>query len=322
MTEIQTTWGWLLAIDLFGSGLGAGTFFVVAIMALLSGERFKSTVRFGAWASAVVIVAGVLTLLLDVGQPLRAMVLFQSFVNPDSWMMRGAWLLFSAIVVNGLFALLWTDRALELAGRVWKGFVTKRSIFRGILAVLGLAVNAGVAAYTGILLSVLPFRPLWHTELLPVLFISSALFTGLILVAGYACLRERGEGADRLRLVLGILVVVMAVVEGTVLALYLAEARGGTPDALRSLRLLTQGTLGVLFWVVAVTLGVVVPFLAFGSLLFRWRKEPAKVIPWVGVVAGLAGAWMLRFAVLSAGLPAQLASPAFQQILEGVKFIP
>ena len=322
MTEIQTTWGWLLAIDLFCSGLGAGAFIVVAVLALITRERFKSSVRFGAWASVVVIVMGVLALLLDVGQPLRAVVLFRSFVHLDSWMMRGAWLLFSAILVNGLFALLWTDRALEWAGHRVKLVVAKRSIFRAILAVLGIAINAGVAGYTGILLSVLPFRPLWYTSLLPALFITSALLTGVTLVATYVSLRERGENVARLSMVLAILVVLTVVVEGILIALYLAEMRSGSADTVRSLNLLTGGTLGVLFWGVAVALGLAVPFLAFGSHLYRWRTAPVAAIPWLGLVAGLAGAWTLRFAILSAGLPAMLASPAMQQVLEGIKYLP
>lgn len=322
MTEIQSTWGWLLAIDLFCSGLGAGAFIVVAILALTTGERFKATVRFGAWASAIVIVTGVLSLLLDVGQPLRAVVLFRSFVHIHSWMMRGAWLLFSAILVNGLFALLWTDRVLEWAGSHLKPVAAGRKALRALLAILGIAVNIGVASYTGILLSVLPFRPLWYTSLLPALFIASALLAGATLVAAYANLGERAEKAPGLRLVLAALVMLLAIGEGVIIWLYLTEMRGGTVDAVRSLDFMAGGMLGILFWGLAVALGVAVPFLAFGSHLFRWRAAPVAAVAWVGLVAALAGAWTLRFVVLSAGLPAMIASPALQQALEGIKYIP
>jgi formate-dependent nitrite reductase membrane component NrfD len=88
VTELQTTWGWLVAIDLFCGGLAAGAFVTIALLALLTGERFKSTIRFGAWASALLVALGALTLLLDVGKPFRAIVLFRSFVHLDSWMAR------------------------------------------------------------------------------------------------------------------------------------------------------------------------------------------------------------------------------------------
>jgi formate-dependent nitrite reductase membrane component NrfD len=69
MTEIQSTWGWLVAFYLFLGGLGAGAFVAIGIVSLATGERFKSTVRFGAWVSAIAIGVGTLFLLIDVGKP-------------------------------------------------------------------------------------------------------------------------------------------------------------------------------------------------------------------------------------------------------------
>ena len=47
------------------------------------------------------------------------------------------------------------------------------------------------------------------------------------------------------------------------------------------------------------------------------------MIPVIALVACLAGAWTLRFLVLSAGLPQAVASPGMEQILQGgVTFIP
>ena len=255
MIGLQTQWGWLIAIYLFLGGLGAGVFCTVALIALITGERFKPTIRFGAWASAILIAVGTMALLAEVGVPLRAIVLFNSFVNLDSWMARGAWFLFFAILFNGLFALLWTDRALTRVERVWKGLVTHRAIWRGIVAVIGIVVNIGVAVYTGILLNVLPFRPFWNTNILPLLFTVSAMDTGLGLITAYATLRERGEGVKRLRTVLELFVIGWIVVESAVLAYYLQTMLGSSADAMRSAQLLINGALSPLFWIFVVGLG-------------------------------------------------------------------
>jgi formate-dependent nitrite reductase membrane component NrfD len=309
----------MLAVDLFCSGLGAGAFIVAAVLALTTGERFKKTVCFGAWAGAIAIAVGVVMLLLDVGQPFRAVVLFQSFTHlHSSWMARGAWLLFGGIVLNGLFALLWTDRVLKwLESRV-KFVVEKRAVWRTILAVLGILVNAGIAVYTGVLLGVLPFRPLWNTWWLPAVFSASALLTGGALMFAFVSLRE--EGAKRLQVVLGIWVLLLIAAEGVLLWQYLNVVKGGTADAARSVETLLGGGLGTAFWAVVVGLGLAVPLLWVLFRLTGVRKLQAAVVPLVGVVSCLIGAWTLRFVVLAAGLPQSLTSPAFSQALDGVRF--
>ena len=168
--RLQTTWGWLVAVYLFLGGLGAGSFITVAALHLASTERFKRTVRFGAWAGTVAIGLGALVLLADVGKPLRAVVLFRSFVNLNSWMARGAWLLFVALIIDGLFAVFSTEALVDWVARLWQPLASRRNLWRTILAVVALPVNLGVAVYTGVLLGVLPFRPFWHSWLLPALF--------------------------------------------------------------------------------------------------------------------------------------------------------
>jgi formate-dependent nitrite reductase membrane component NrfD len=322
MVVLQTRWGWLVAIYLFLGGLGAGAFITASIVSLASRERFKSTVRFGAWASAISIAIGVLVLLIDVGKPFRAMVLFKSFVHMSSWMAIGAWLLFGAILFDGLFALFWTDRVLEWFGKVWKPLKEKRAIFQIVLAVIGLPLNLSVAIYTGVLLGVLPFRPLWHTWLLPALFTASALDTGVGLVTGYATLRERAEGVKRLRIGLEAAVITVIALEGAALWFYVTDRLNGGVDAARSAQLLTSGQLAVFFWALVVGLGLAVPLvMCIAQLSGAFRKAPAA-IPALAPISCLVGGWTLRFLVLSAGLPAMLSSPALPQILSGIRFTP
>lgn len=320
---IQNTWGWLVAVDLFLGGLGAGAMVAVAVIALTTGERFKSTIRFGAWASAVAIALGTLFLLIDVGKPLRALVLFRSFVNFGSWMTIGAWLLFGAILLNGLFALLWTEPVLNWVGARWKFPVEQRKVFRVILAVLGIFVNLGVALYTGLLLSTPQFRPFWHTWWLPALFVASALYTGVGLIAGYAALREHSVESRTVRNVLAGCIIALILIEAAVLYLYISNMLKASPDAARSAELLTSGALRVPFWLLVVGLGLAVPLIVFatqlGGLL---KKRAAFVVPLIGLLSCLIGGWTLRYLVLSAGLPQMLASPALEQILQGVKFVP
>ena len=247
MTELQTTWNPLVAIYLFLGGLGAGAGCTVALIALSTGERFKRTVRFGTWASAIILALGATVLLVDVGKPFRAMFMFNSFVNFSSWMTIGAWLLLTAVVVNGLAALFWTDVVLGWLGRLWKPLSEKRVLWRTILAIVAIPISLAVAIYTGILLGVLPFRPLWHSWLLPVLFTVSAMDTGVALVTGFSFLREDGAGVKTLRTVLESSAMVLILAEAAVLGFFLDTVLKGSADGARSVQVLTQGALRALF---------------------------------------------------------------------------
>lgn len=322
MVELQTEWSWLIAIYLFLGGLGAGTFCTVAVITLFTGERFKSTVRFGAWASVICISVGVSALLVHVGQPLRALVLFNSFVNFDSWMTRGAWFLFFAILFDGLFALFWTELALTRMERMFKPLVTNKVLWRAVLAVIGIVINIGVAVYTGILLNVLPFRPFWHTDLLPVLFTISAMDTGLGLITAYATLRERAKGVERLRTILELFIIVLILSEAGVLAYYLQTMLGGSIDAMRSAELLINGVLSPVFWIFVVGLGLTVPLLVCLIQLSGLGKRAPLVGPFTAITSCLIGGFTLRAIMLLAALPATLAAPSLHQILAGVRFAP
>jgi formate-dependent nitrite reductase membrane component NrfD len=325
MPDLQTTWGWLVAVYLFLGGLGAGAFIATAVVSFATRERFKATVHFGAWSSAISIAVGTLMLLIDVGKPFRALLLPKSFVNFGSWMAIGAWLLFGTMLLNGLFALFWTDTVLGWFGKVWKPLKEKRAIFQIVLGAIGIPVNLAVAIYTGVLLGVLPFRPLWNTWWLPALFTASALCTGGVLVASYAIFGERTEGSHRLVNGLGIYHVVMIAVEGAIWVYFLRTALGGSTDAALSAQLLTSGGLSLIFWIVVVGLGLGLPFLIHLAQLARLvkRTRPALMLHMVGIPLVLVGGLVMRWLVLSAGLPQMLASPSLQHILQGgVKFVP
>jgi formate-dependent nitrite reductase membrane component NrfD len=320
MAELQTTWGWLVAFYLFLGGLGAGTACTASIVSLATGSRFKSTVRFGAWASAIAIAVGALFLLIDVGKPFRAVVLFRSFVNFGSWMTIGAWLLIGAILLNGLHALFWTDRTLAWLGKLWKPLSDRRRIFQVVLAIICIPVNLGVAIYTGVLLGVLPYRPFWHTWLLPALFTTSALSLGSVSLAAYEHLRDGGKRVNGLVMAVGAFHLTLILVEAGIWVAYLRAMLNGSPDMANSARVLVSGGLAPVFWVVMVGLGLAIPFLVHTMQLSRLVKLPRAIFV-MSIATALIGGWTLRLLVLSAGLPITLSSPSLPQILDGVRFV-
>jgi formate-dependent nitrite reductase membrane component NrfD len=104
--------------------------------------------------------------------------------------------------------------------------------------------------------------------------------------------------------------------------MYLDKMMQSGPDALRSVQLLTSGTLMRPFWAVAVGIGLGIPLLVCASQLAGLLKNRAAiVIPLIGLFSCLVGGWTLRYVVLAAGLPASLSSPAWEQLQDGVRLL-
>jgi len=297
---LQTNWGWLIGVYLFLGGLAAGALFVVSILNLSTGDRFKNTIRFRAWAAVVALILGVLSLLLEVGVPLRAMILTSSFVNFNSWMAVGAWLLILGILCSGLYALSNTDWIITRFG-----FLSK---WRSILAMILIPLSLGIALYTGVLLSVLWARPVWNTWFLPTLFTLSALSTGLALICAYFILRgpKTEKSVAHVKRLLEITASILVVFEGAALGGYLGSMSASDIEvASRSAEVLTSGSLSLPFWIIIVGLGLCLPLLVSLVLVIRGdlAQKTWNILPMVGILSCMAGGFTLRILVLLIGLP-------------------
>jgi len=303
---LQTQWGWLVGLYLFLGGLAAGTLIVSAVISLRTKDKYKNTVRFGAWAGTILLIIGVLCLVAEVAMPLRALLLWESFINFSSWMTIGAWLLVAGVALAAVYACACTEK---IAGKL--------KLLRGIrpgLAIAVIIVSLGIAIYTGVLLGVLVNRPLWNTWLLPTLFTVSALDTGVAIVSGFAVLRglkEKAVGLEggkeafaKFKGTLEKSTIVLVILEVIVLAVFLITRASAGEVGSASVQLLTTGVLAAYFWILLVVCGLLVP-LVISVILLRKPKLAEKnlVMPLVGIVLCLVGGCTLRFLVLLAGLP-------------------
>ena len=69
--QLQTEWGWLIAIYLFLGGVGAGAYTIAAINSFM-GEGAGLSTTIGLWISFPALMVGSACLLADLGSPGRA----------------------------------------------------------------------------------------------------------------------------------------------------------------------------------------------------------------------------------------------------------
>lgn len=315
MAELQTVWGWLPAIYLFLAGLSAGTFLAVAVLRLAKPGRFERTAMRGAWVAVILLAVGLVALLLETEKPLQALVMFTSFTNFSSWMTIGAWLLLLAFIVFLVNALLVTPK---VGGKVGAGVKTAFNIIGAVLAVC-------VALYSAVLLGAAPAVPLWSSWLLPLLFLASAVDTGvaltLLLVLCDPDKTDNPQVAGAFEKAVCAAVVVEAVI---LVAFILTSLSAGSTQAY-SASILTGGAMAVPFWVCVVVLGLTVPLVVALVSVLMGRKDKTAGAPFAATVAGgacsLVGGLALRYVVLAAGTHAAVIAPVAIQAMQGVQLM-
>ena len=322
MAELQSVWGWQPALYLFLGGMGAGAFIMAAILFFYDRESNKRIIGVAAWAATVCLIVGLLLLLSELTNPLRGMLMWQSFSNTASWMTFGAWVVFAAVVVFGVMAVLSTERWVKPVSKKWKGYATVRKRLRPVLAVVGMALGLCVAVYTGVLLMSVPGVPLWNTVLLPCLFTVSALDTGVALVEIVAASPKRAALSAKTHRLLETSVVVLVVLEVAVLAAFVLAMQGSDAGsavgatAAASARLLTEGPLALAFWLLVGACGLVLPLVmaVYGMIAHRKKKQTRPGML-VGAAGALVGGCALRFLVLMAGLHADVVAGAVAKMV-------
>jgi polysulfide reductase chain C len=289
---LGTVWGPLIAWYLFLAGVGAGAY-IVGVTATYLGERYQPLVKPGIFLGAPLVLIGSGLLLLDLGNPLR---FYLGFLRPQSSMISVGIIIISVFIVLGLLhiaALLFKQVKLSAQALAWLG---------GVNVVFAL----GTAIYTGLLLGVVKAVPFWNTPMLPMLFLVSALSTGMgavLLVLGLRRLiapvaKEEAEQVMESEHLLSRVDLPLIVVELLVLFFLLFIMIGGQSVAAESARYLVTGGFAVAFWFGLVVVGLIVPV-----VLEAWSLKGGKVLN-VGALAGLClliGGIILRYAVLSAG---------------------
>ncbi|MCL2750552.1 MAG: polysulfide reductase NrfD [Coriobacteriia bacterium] len=318
MIVLQTTWNWLIVVYLFLGGLSAGAYCTAAILHLFAKGRFAATIKIGAWAATITLAVGLLALIADLENPLRAFLLWQSFSNLSSWMAIGAWLICVAFIVFLLTSLLLTEWSARLLGSV-RFLERSRAAALKVLSVLGIALALGVALYTGILLQAAPGIPLWDSWLLPVLFTFSALDTGVAAVLIILLLFDKDSRRGQLGVSLERVTIVLILLEGAALAaFFLTLLQGGRSEVLAA-SIILEGQLSWAFWLLLVCVGLAIPLLI--AVIQQFMKgRHNRVLPLSGAFALLIGGFTLRYVIVAAGIHAALTHPVAEQAMHGFYF--
>lgn len=316
-------WSVMIVIYPYITGLVAGAFTVSSLYHVFGMERFKPVAQFALLTALCFMFFVPVPLLLHLGQPLRAM----NAVLTPHWtsamaafgyfagfyiilLMLEIWFMFRPHFVRqaqqkaGLEAMMW--RALSLGSDdLSEKAMRYDHKWMFALAVAGIPGAHGLHGYVGFIFGSLKSREWWSSDLMPVVFLFSAVISGVallivlyVLSCGLRKVKIDLACLKGLAYVLWGFMMFTLVLEGLEFANIVYKAREGIETIMEYV----TGPLVVPFFVVQFGVGAVTPIAVISYLISRGTTGKALI---VGVTASAAlvllSVLMMRWNVVIGG---------------------
>ena len=321
--ETVIPWTVLIVVYPYLTGLVAGAFTVSSLYHVFGMQRFKPVGQFALLTALAFMIFVPMPLLLHLGNPQRA---FNTMLTPH-WT--------SAIAVFGFFAgfyvilqmlEIWfmfrphfvrqAQRTSGLMGRLWHvaGLGSddlspkamrydEKWIFT--LAVIGIPTAHGLHGYVGFVFGSLKSREWWSSDLMPVVFLFSAVISGvaLLIVLYVLSCRLRKIAVD-LQCLKGLAYVLWGfamftlVLEGLEFANVVYKGREGVEMILEYV----SGPLLVPFFILQFSIGALIPIAVLSYMIWRGTTGKALIVGvTVSALLVLFQVWMMRWNVVIGG---------------------
>jgi formate-dependent nitrite reductase membrane component NrfD len=264
--------GVLLWLAFFFIELGAGMFFVASFFSSLV------TMLIG-WLICAVLGGGLHLIFL--GKPLRFWRIVFSSGWQTSWISRG--LIFVVLfLVSGLVHIILTQ---------WANPLTALVVIADIFAFCAII-------YGGFAMNYVNGIPLWNTALLPVLYIISGLWGGAELTLGVFL--TQGEMVSGIAVEEAIRILLIGFL--LLIPVFLVSVRYTSLTGRASVKYMVLGKWAPLFWMLVVTMGMVVPLIAVITSFLVGLEATPEALLYAAIFSGLLGDLATRYLILRCGL--------------------
>ncbi|MCK4647063.1 MAG: polysulfide reductase NrfD [Candidatus Aminicenantes bacterium] len=281
----QGAFGLNIAIYFYLTGLSAGSFILSTLAYGFGMKQFKPIGRVGIILATLLLIIAPFFLLIHIGMPFRAWHLFVylNWSSPITW---GSFLL-----------LLYPINCI-----VYGYFMFKENLrLTRVFALIGIPLAVSVHGYTGFILAFGKARPLWNTALMPLLFLVSAVVSGIALMIIVYMIKSRFFSREKKinrelvfslsKLLAWVIVFDLFLVGCDLIVLSISHS-----DAQAVAHLILQGKYSLMFLLIENFLGKIVPF--FLLVVPRFRTLTTVTVASILVVIGI---FFMRYVVVVAG---------------------
>ena len=330
--EIEVHWGILVVVYPYLTGLVAGAFILASLVKVFNIKEVQAVYRLSLLTALAFLLIAPLPLLLHLGHPERS---FEIFLNPNftsAMAMFGfvyAWYLMVVLILEIWFTyrkdiIIWSqqekppmrwihkvislfstdvsDKAVEFDKRVVKG-----------ITIIGIPSAFLLHGYVGFIFGSIKANPWWNSVLMPIVFLFSAIVSGiaLVIILYMVITPFRGQKIDMACLDKMASFLFYAVIVD--FSLELLDFIHRLYQSEESIKILSQMVMNKLFIslvIIQVLLGMLIPLgLIIGVKLFKFEEELRKLLYFVSVILIQLGIFATRWNVVVGG---QMFSKSFR----------
>nr|WP_251009791.1 NrfD/PsrC family molybdoenzyme membrane anchor subunit [Bacillus sp. ISL-39] len=282
-TTNKIPWGILIAGYEYFVGISTGLLLVAALGYVFHMKAIipigKSLLMFAIFS----LVSGFAILLVELGNPLNFIHYFltPNFTSPIWWMAP----------LYGIYLML----LVSLTVFVVRG---NRSLIRPF-AIMTAASALVALVCIGFLFGFIIARPYWNGPISPLYFILTSVFSGIAMASIIAYLHERQKKSENLETVKFLRTLSLSMM-GVMVIIYIGKTfvglYGHVPGKYESLLALLTGPLSFNYWVLEISLAIVIPFV----LIVSAQKVSSIKLGLAGLLS-LTGIFFMRFNMVIAG---------------------
>ena len=199
--EMELQWSILIVLYPFVTGLVAGAFILASLERVFNVEAVKPTYRLALLTALAFMIVAPLPLQLHLGHPERSLEMYLTPHTTSAMAMFGFVYLWYLMVV--LVLEIWLDYRKEIVLMARESVGAKRMLYRAMalgvdniseeslriddkvgkfLTIVGIPSAFLLHGYVGFIFGSIKANPWWSTPLMPIVFLFSAIVSGIALV--------------------------------------------------------------------------------------------------------------------------------------------
>jgi predicted membrane protein len=329
--EIELHWSILIVLYPYITGLVAGAFILASLERVFKVEVLKPTYHLALLTALSFLIVAILPLVSHLGHPFRAYEIMTTPQGKSAMAIFGfiyLWYLMVVLLLEIWFdyrrdLVLWSQESKGIKSRIFKILtlgvtdLSKKTVdwdekLGYIITVVGIPSAFLLHGYVGFIFGSIKANPWWSTVLMPVIFLFSAMVSGIAMVMflymavswirkvkiDMACLDEVGK-----------YLFYVLVLDFTLESLDQVHRIYEAEESFEILHLLVTGKLTYTLFIFQGLLGTIIPIITLG--LFRIRKPKESIRKPLYLMASLLvlmGIFFMRWNVVIGG---QLFSKSF-----------
>lgn len=330
--EVEIHWGILVVVYPYVTGLVAGAFILASLVQVFNVKEVQPTYRLALLTALAFLLIAPLPLLLHLGHPFRSYEIFLTPQLKSAMAMFGfvyLWYLMAVLLLELWFEyrkdlVVWSRNAAFPMNRIYRvlSFFSNDASERAVafdrkairaITLVGIPSAFLLHGYVGFIFGSVKANPWWGSVLMPLVFLMSAIVSGIALVIFlYMVVAPlKGEGVDMRCLdKITSYLFYAVIVDFTLEVLDFIHRLYQSEESIKILSRLVTDKLFVSLWVIQVLLGMIVPLgilVAVKSLKFA--EELRRLFYFASVILIQLGIFATRWNVVIGG---QLFSKSFR----------